>query len=127
MYLLVLLCLACAPQSLAPRIQRHTLDTSPILLPLLLGEKEIPIDLLCTKAPRDVTSYRDPRNPKVTRKSSAEHIHTRMSSLEELFRIRRVCDDVREVWRSEPFDVAGAEIPKNVVKASRRFAANDVA
>jgi len=34
----------------APRIQRHTLDTSPILLPLLLREKEIPIDLLCTKA-----------------------------------------------------------------------------
>jgi hypothetical protein len=48
---------------LAPRIQRHTLDTSPILLPLLLREKEIPIDLLCTKGPRDVTSYGDPRNP----------------------------------------------------------------
>src|SRR6267142_1244636 len=91
------------------------------------SEKEIPIDLLCTKGPRDVTSYRDPRNPKVTRKSSAEHIHGRMSSLEELFRKRRVCDDVREVRRSEPFDVAGAEIPKNVVKAGRRFAANDVA
>ncbi len=28
---------------LAPRIQRHTLDTSPILLPLLLREKEIPV------------------------------------------------------------------------------------
>src|SRR6266853_1238438 len=111
----------------AQRIQRHTLDTSPILLPLLLREKEIPIDLLCTKGPRDVTSYRDPRNPKVTRKSSAEHIHGRMSSPEELFRKRRVCDDVREVRSSEPFDVAGTEIPKNVVKAGRRFAANDVA
>src|SRR5271163_1672863 len=99
----------------------------PILLPLLLREKEIPIDLLCTKGPRDVTSYRDPLNPKVTRKSSSEHIHGRMSSLEELFRKRRVCDDVREVRRSEPFDVAGAEIPKNVVKAGRRFAENDVA
>jgi hypothetical protein len=62
-----------------------------------------------------------------SRKSSAEHIHGRMSSLEELFRKRRVCDDVREIRRSEPFDVAGAEIPKNVVKAGRRFAANDVA
>src|SRR5208282_5430049 len=112
---------------LAPRIQRHTLDTPPILLPLLLREKEIPIDLLCTKGPRDVTSYRDPRNPKVTRKSSAEHIHGQLSSVKQLFRKRRVCDDVREVRRSEPFDVAGAEIPKNVVKAGRRFAANDVA
>src|SRR5882757_10032135 len=112
---------------LAPRIRRHTLDTSPILLPLLLREKEIPIDLLCTKGPRDVTSYRDPRNPKVTRKGSAEHIHGRMSPLEELFRKRRVCDDVREVRRSEPLDIAGAEIAKNVVKAGRRFAANDVA
>ena len=113
--------------ALAPRIQRHTLDTSPILLPLLLREKEIPIELLCTKGPRDVTSYRDPCNPKVSRKSSAEQIHRWMSSLEELFRKRRVCDDVCEVRRSEPFDVAGAEIPKNVVKAGRRFAANDVA
>jgi AraC-like DNA-binding protein len=57
---------------LAPRIQRHTLDTSPILLPLLLREKEIPIDLLCTKGPRDVTSYRDPRNPKACRKNLKE-------------------------------------------------------
>src|SRR5258707_10190364 len=112
---------------LAPRIQPHTLDTSPRLLPLLLREKEIPIDLLCTKGPRDVTSYRDPRNPKVIRKSSAEHIYGWMSLLEELFRKRRVCDDVCEVQRSEPFDVAGAEIPKNVVKAGRWFAANDVA
>src|SRR5271167_2132118 len=39
---------------LAPRIQRHTLDTPPIFLPLLLREKQIPIDLLCTKGPRDV-------------------------------------------------------------------------
>src|ERR1700676_4186174 len=112
---------------LAPRIQRHTLNTSPILLPLLFREKEIPIHLFCTKSPRDVTSYRDPRNPKVTRKSSAEHIHGRMSSLEELFRKRRVCDDVCEVRRSKPFDVACAQIPKNVVKSGRRFAANDVA
>src|ERR1700722_18751688 len=50
---------------LAPRIQRHSLATSPMLLPLLLREKEIPIDLLCTKRPRDVTSDRCPRNPRV--------------------------------------------------------------
>src|ERR1700675_4551161 len=66
---------------LAPRIQRHTLDTSPILLPLLLREKEISIDLLCTKRPRDVTSYRDPRDPEVARKRSAEHVHERLSSV----------------------------------------------
>src|ERR1700680_1491251 len=51
---------------LAPRIQRHTLDTSSILLPLLLREKEIPIDLLCTKSQRDVTSYAAPGHTKVT-------------------------------------------------------------
>src|ERR1700733_10463390 len=61
---------------LAPRIQRHPRDTPPILLPLLLREKEIPIDLLCTKRPRDVTSYRDPRNPKVTRKKRGTHSWT---------------------------------------------------
>src|SRR5258707_950467 len=94
-------------QKLAPLRRRHSAEHW-MRLPLFCG-------------------YRDPRNPKVTRKSSAEHIHGRMSSLEELFRKRRVCDDVREVRRSEPFDVAGAEIPKNVVKAGRRFAANDVA
>ena len=43
------------------------------------------------------------RNPKVSRKSSAEHIHERMSSLEELFRKRRVCDDVREVRKSHGY------------------------
>src|SRR5258708_7810956 len=112
-------------QKLAPLRRRHSAEHW-MRLPLFCGYR-VPIDLVCTKGPRDVTSYRDPRNPKVTRKSSAEHIHGRMSSLEELFRKRRVCDDVREVRRSEPFDVAGAEIPKNVVKAGRRFAANDVA
>src|SRR5271155_1192757 len=79
------------------------------------------------KCPGDITSYRHSRDPEVAGKRCAEHIHERMSSLEELFRKRRVCEDVSEVRRSEPFDVAGAEIPKNVVKAGRRFAANDVA
>src|ERR1700694_1740059 len=106
----------------AQRILLQTLDPPPILLSLFLREKEISIDLLCTKGPRDVTSYRDPRNPKVTRKSSAEHIHERIPSLERLFRKRRVCDEVREVRRSEPIDVSGAEIPKNIVKAGRWFA-----
>src|SRR5260221_7743297 len=42
---------------LASRIQHHTLDTSPVLLPLRRREKEIPSDLLCTKGRSDVTSY----------------------------------------------------------------------
>jgi hypothetical protein len=50
-----------------------------------------------------------------------------MSSLERLFGKRCVCDYVREVRRSEPLDVPGAEIPENIVKAGRRFTANDVA
>src|SRR5271155_3276145 len=112
---------------LAPRIWHQTLDTPPILLPLLLREKEITINLLCTKCLREVASNRDSGYREISRKSSAEHIHGRMSLLEELFRKWRVCDDVSEVRRSEPFDIAGAEIPKNVVKAGRRFAANDVA
>src|ERR1700733_10243329 len=77
---------ACKVEMVKHLVDFHgsPLDTSPILLPLLLREKEIPIDLLCTKGPRDVTSYRDPGNPKATGKSSAKHIHGRMSSLEEL-------------------------------------------
>ena len=63
---------ACKVEMVKHLVDFHgsPLDTSPILLPLLLREKEIPIDLLCTKGPRDVTSYRDPRNPKVIRKST---------------------------------------------------------
>jgi hypothetical protein len=50
-----------------------------------------------------------------------------MFSLEGLFGKRCVCDYIREVRGSEPLNIPGAEIPKNIVKAGRGFAANDVA
>src|SRR5271155_3971902 len=53
---------------LAPRIQRHTLDTPPIFLPLLLREKQIPINLLCTKCLREVASNSDSGYPEISRK-----------------------------------------------------------
>src|ERR1700719_5365574 len=112
---------------LAPRTWRQILDTPPILLSLLLREKDVPINLLRSKCLRDIASNRDSRDPEISGKSGAEHIHERMSSLERLFGKRCVRDYVGEVRRSEPLDVPGAEIPKNIVKAGRRFAANDVA
>src|ERR1700722_7446115 len=72
----------------AQRILLRTLDTSSILLPLLLREKEIPINLLSSKCLRDITGYRDSREPEVARKRSAEHIHERLSSVKQLFRKR---------------------------------------
>src|SRR5271156_3675920 len=112
---------------LARRAWRQTLDTPTVLLSLLLREKEIPINLLRTKCLRKIASNRTSGDPEISRKSSAEHIHEPRSSPERLFGKRCVCYYVREVRRSEPPDVPGAEIPKNIVKAGLRFAANDVA
>jgi hypothetical protein len=90
---------------LALRAWHQNLDTPTVLMSLLLREKQIPIHLLRTKCLRKIA----------------------MSSLERLFGKRCVCYYVREVRRSEPLDVPGAEVPKDIVKAGRRFAANDVA
>jgi hypothetical protein len=109
------------------RAWSQTLDTPTVLLSLLIREKEIPINLLRTKSFRKIASNRTSRDPEISRKSSVELIHEPMSSLERLFGKRCVCYYVREVRRSEPLDVTGAEVPKNIVKAGRRFAANDVA
>src|ERR1700722_5477082 len=71
--------------SLAMRVWRQTLDTSTVLLSFLLGEKEIPIYLFCTKSPGEETSCRDTRDPEIFRESSAEQIHGPMPSVKRLF------------------------------------------
>src|SRR5271167_1876560 len=70
---------------LALRAWRQTLNTPTVLLSLLLREKEIPINSLRTKCLRKIASNRTSRDPEISRKSSAEHIHEPMSSLERLF------------------------------------------
>jgi hypothetical protein len=63
------------------RVGRHTLNTPAILLPLLLGEKEISINLHHAECPRDVADNRDPGHPEVASKSGAKHIHELISFL----------------------------------------------
>src|SRR5580658_6225271 len=45
---------------LARRVGRHTLYTTPIFLPLLVGEEEIPIHLLHPEGPRNIADNRYP-------------------------------------------------------------------
>jgi hypothetical protein len=69
---------------LTPRVWRQTLYTPAILLPLLLREKEISINLLHTECPRDIAGNRDSGDPEVASKSGAKHIHGLISFLHHL-------------------------------------------
>jgi hypothetical protein len=56
---------------LTRRVGRHTLDTPSILLPLLLREKEIAINLFHPECSRDVADDRESGDPEVASKSGA--------------------------------------------------------
>jgi hypothetical protein len=66
---------------LTQRAGRHTLDTPPVLLPLLLREKQISIDLFHPECSRDVADDRESGDPEVMVKSGAKHIHGLISFL----------------------------------------------
>jgi len=51
---------------LALRAWRQILDTAPMLLSLLLREKDVPINLLRTKCLREIASNRESRDPKIS-------------------------------------------------------------
>jgi hypothetical protein len=55
------------------RVGRHTFYAPAILLPLLLREKEISIDLLHTERSRDIAGNSDSGNPEVASKSGAKN------------------------------------------------------
>jgi hypothetical protein len=63
------------------RAGRHTLYTPAILLPLLLREKEISIDMLHPGYPRGITDNSDSGDPEVASKRVAKHIHELISFL----------------------------------------------
>jgi hypothetical protein len=66
---------------LALRVGRHTLYTPAILLPFLVREKEIPINLLHPECPRNVAGDRESGHPKIAGKGGPQHIHELISFL----------------------------------------------
>src|SRR5271154_4683977 len=73
---------------LTPQVGCHTFHAPAILLPLLLREKLIAINLLHAKCPRDIAGNRDSRDPEVASESRAQHIHELISFLLSLPRER---------------------------------------
>src|SRR5271167_5258823 len=63
------------------RVGGHTFHAPAILLPLLLSEKLIAINLLHAECPRHIADNRDSGDPEVASESCAEHIHECISFL----------------------------------------------
>jgi hypothetical protein len=60
---------------LTRRVGCHTLYTTPILLPLLLGEKEIPIHLLHPKGPRNIADDCYSRHREIPGEDGVQQVH----------------------------------------------------
>jgi hypothetical protein len=60
------------------RVGCHTFHAPAILLPLLVREKLIAINLLHAECPRHIAGNRDSGDPEVASESRTKHIHERI-------------------------------------------------